>query len=399
MVKKTDRIFTNIKALFNYPGISSKLSRKRNLYFFFPYWSMGGGERVHIDILSLFKDQDPLCFITERSPNAAFRKEFEAVSSVINLGRWAEKKGYKNHILNKIAKTINQQDNPVVFGCNSRFMYSLIPLLEKQVKIIDLLHSFSEEKEGAEWHSLPYVSRIDTRIVLGRKIIDQFRDLYKLNNIPLSYLDRLTIIQNKIDLNQELPGKGYHNRLRILFVARNSPEKRPGIFLKIAELCSEIKLPADFYMIGDFGSWKDKAPSNVEILGEIHEKAELKEQYVKAHLLLLTSNREGLPLVVLESMNSGVVPVCTNVGELSDYISPEKENGILIESSGDEDQTAALFVKEIVKMNNDKARLRHFSENAFKMVKQHFSADKFSAAYQSVISGDHHKNTSPIENS
>jgi len=399
MLKKTTRIFTNVKALFNYPEISSKLSRKRDLYFFFPYWSVGGAERVHIDILTLFKDLAPLCFITEKSSGSAFRQAFEQAATIVYLGRWAEKKAYKTYMLRKIAGTINQQDNAVIFGSNSRFMYDLIPLIADHVTIIDLIHNFADGEEGAEWYSIPRVPRIDKRIILGHKIKDQFRELYKKNHISPAYLDRLTIIPNKIALNTVLVKKNYSSPLQILFIARNSPEKRTSVFLKIAYLCEKRNLPFQFCLIGNFHSLTESIPSNIKLTGELHQNEALNTYYSSAHLLLLTSYREGLPLVVFEGMNFGVVPVCTNVGELSNYISAEQQNGILVENLMNEDTLAELFVEEILKMDNDRIKLKHFSENAFKTVKHRFNPDNFSASYHSVIANNHPKNTNPIENS
>src|SRR5690606_26642134 len=103
------------------------------------------------------------------------KKEFNEVSDVIELKRWGEKKSFKPIILKKIAKVINQQKHPVIFGSNNLFFYDLIPLLNPHVKIIDLTHSFSTDKDGYEHYSLPSAPRIDKRVVLGANALNTFQ--------------------------------------------------------------------------------------------------------------------------------------------------------------------------------------------------------------------------------
>lgn len=379
-------MIANFTALFLYPEISRQLTKKRDLFFFCHAWSFGGAERVHIDILNLFRAQNPICFITDRSKNEGFRKEFEAAADVINLGRWTEKNSYKQHLHKKIARTINSEKQPVVLGCNSRFMYELIPYLEPHVKVVDLIHNFSDHNEGAEWYSVPYIPRLNNRIIVGKTLIKQFTELYHANQIPAHYLERLVVIQNKTQFDNFFPEKNYEDRLQILFVARNSPEKRVETFIRIAQLSEEKNLPVDFKMIGNFNPEQNNLPLNTQIIGEVHDKNTLNEHYKKAHLLLLTSQREGWGLVIFEGMNMGVVPIATNVSELSNYISREKENGIVVENLDNTEDLALQFIKEITFFVINRTQLKEFSMNAFNTMKQLSDNCDFDEAYRKVLS-------------
>lgn len=380
------RILANIKALFLYPKINLALSRKRKLYFFFPYWSFGGAERVHIDIMQLFKEQKPICFVTMHSINSGFKAEMKAIAEVINLGRWGEKRTYRAHLLKKMAKSINKQHNPIIFGWCSGFMYDLIPHLAPHVKIIDLTHNFTENITGIEWYSLPCIPRIDKRIVVSKSIMQQFRDLYQTNNIDPKYLERIEVIQNKIPFEPiTITEKNYLGDLTVLFVARNSEEKRAHLFIEVAKLCYEQNYPINFEMIGDFNDYKDAVSPNLKIIGAIHNKNILNEYYKKAHILLLTSIRESWGLVIFEGMNYGVVPISTNVGELSDYISASKKNGILIDSLEDDAHLVSLFFEQVVFMHNDRLKLNQFSINAYNTVKELSDGCRFSSSYKTLI--------------
>ena len=62
--------------------------------------------------------------------------------------------------------------------------------------------------------------------------------------------------------------------------------------------------------------------------------AEVAEAYQKADFLVLFSNFENLPCVIVEAFSSGVPVLSTAVGGIAEILSPER--GILI-PSGDED--------------------------------------------------------------
>lgn len=387
MNKRIKRILENIKSVLKYPAIRAALSKKNTLYFFSYSWSFGGGERVYVDMLNLFKDLQPICFITGTSVTDGFRKEYEAAAHTINLNRWAQKKILKGYLLKKMARAINAQKNPIIVGWSSEFMYELIPLLAPHVRIIDISHNFTDNGKGLELKTLPYVPRIDQRIVGSKSLVHQFEELYKKQNIPLEYMDRMVFIRNRIPFDNFFPTKNYDSKLEVVFVARNSPEKRSEILIKAAEKCQQENLPVVFKMIGDYDPKKIKAPSNVEMVGIVNDKNVVNEYYKNAHILLLTSQREGWGLVIFEAMNFGVVPISTNVGDLSYYVSSEKANGVLIENRNDVELLSQLFTDEIKRFCNDRVLLKEYSKNAFETVKQLVETSDFEQAYRNVILG------------
>lgn len=387
MLKKIKRLVDNLTALTKYSKIKSELAKERNQYFFFPSWSFGGAERVHVDIMNLFNNPKPLCFITDHSITNGFQKEFEAAADTIELGRWAEKKELKRHLFKMVSEAINAQEHPVVSGWCSRFMYDLIPFLAPHVQVIDIMHNFTDDDKGIEWYSIPHVQRINKRIIVGNVLIQQFKELYRLNNVPDEYLDRLAVIQNKISFNDHFPQKNYEGPLKIIFVGRNSPEKRPNVFIRIAEIAQELNLDVEFKIIGDFDPEETIVPSNTTIIGPVHDQTILKDHYKEAHLLLLTSHRESWGLVVFEGMNMGVVPISTNVGELSNYISIKKENGILIENLEDVETLSQLFISEIQSFLLNRSKLKSFSKKGIDTVKEMAETCDFDEAYKRVLSG------------
>ena len=67
--------------------------RNKNIFFFFPYYHIGGAERVHIDILKVFKNQKTVCIITNSSLNNYFYEEFNSNSKLIEIEKFKKKIG------------------------------------------------------------------------------------------------------------------------------------------------------------------------------------------------------------------------------------------------------------------------------------------------------------------
>lgn len=128
-------------------------------------------------------------------------------------------------------------------------------------------------------------------------------------------------------------------RLSILFVGRLGTEKRPALFIRLAaQLRLEYPcMDLEFRIVGD-GPLRSQLetlresyglePEDVQFLGERSDMAEI---YRSSDILVLTSEYEGTPNVILESMAFGIPVVATNVGGVSEILS--KKAGILVDPS------------------------------------------------------------------
>ena len=116
--------------------------------------------------------------------------------------------------------------------------------------------------------------------------------------------------------------------------------------------------------------------------GEISDRNKLNEIYNDCHLLILTSEREGFPLVIMEAMMNGLVTVSTNVGGISDHINDS--NGILIEDNSAEELKKS-FTNHILNLANDKVSWNKMSDNAYNYAKNNFSKEKFYQLYNELF--------------
>ena len=106
---------------------------------------------------------------------------------------------------------------------------------------------------------------------------------------------------------------------------------------------------------------------------------DLSQHYNNANILLVTSLLEGFPLVVMEAMAYGVVPICTDVGGMKDHVRND-QNGFLVES-GDEEGIVDDFVEKIELLVKQPDKLKSMSEAAYSYAKEHFSMDRFKKEY------------------
>lgn len=373
------------KIKFSYLSLQKLKSKK--IYFFFPFYHIGGAETVHLDIIKLFHcDTKNVCVITNKSIDSSNKNAFETHINIFDIHRLISKIKVKKFALKFTSWIINNADNPTVFGCNSQFFYDLIPYLKQNVLIIDLIHAFAEDEPSAsEKYSLPFTNRIDKRVVLGKKTINDFKQLYLKNNISLVNLDKITIIKNKVDTPDFFPVKPKNERLKIVFVGRNSLEKRPELFFEIANVCYDKNLNIDFFVIGDFKNYLYKIPKNTTLIGEIFNKSILNQYYINSDLLLITSSREGFPMVVLEAMAHGVIPICTDVGEIPDFINEENQNGFVIQNNQKVENIISDFVKQIENLEKARNILNELSLNAYQSVKINFGSKQFSESYVKLL--------------
>ncbi|MGA9213445.1 glycosyltransferase family 4 protein [Kaistella sp.] len=399
---------TKITYLFEFPKFRKQIKKLNDIIFFFPFYHFGGGETVHLDILKIFEKYSTSCFVIHKSDNDFLKEEFEKVTQLIDLGKYKSLK-YESYI-KSLAKKINNRKNPIVFGCNNRFFYNLIGYLDDtKVKIIDLTHAFSyEDPHSVEKFSLPFVHKIHRRVILGQRTYNDYQNLYLKHGIDLNFLERIVIISNAVQIPNFFTIKPLNEGLKVLFVSRNSFEKRPEVFFEIAKRCYERKVNAFFTVIGDFENIENSY-SNINIIGSINIKEELNRYYIDNDVLLITSFREGLPMVILEGMAFGTVPISTDVGEISSFVNNRNNNGILLDDSSveryiniphrytknekwfpnnqlknipeDLETIIEKFIKTIKNLDENRNILNSLSENAYNTLKNNFSEEKQKKAY------------------
>jgi glycosyltransferase involved in cell wall biosynthesis len=158
---------------------------------------------------------------------------------------------------------------------------------------------------------------------------------------------RVFLVENVVDTDRYGGHRGVargERGPRLLFVGRLVEQKRPDRFLRlVARLRRETGEPVEARLVGD-GPQRPALESMLAaldvpagcamFLGEVDD---LRPLYEWADLLVLTSDHEGTPNVVLEAMASGLAVLATAVGGVPDLIC--HGGGLLVRA----DDEAALF--------------------------------------------------------
>jgi len=155
-------------------------------------------------------------------------------------------------------------------------------------------------------------------------------------------LDRIVIIPNGVAPEFFLPAHGHRTPHNLLFVGRLSVQKRVDRLLAAVGLMTQ---PVQLTIVGageDDAALRrqvaDLKLENVTFAGVLTGPA-LLEQYESADIFVLTSEREGMPLVALEAMAAGLPIVGTNVTGIRELIDGV---GVLVDDPVPEQLAAAL---------------------------------------------------------
>jgi glycosyltransferase involved in cell wall biosynthesis len=270
-----------------------------------------------------------------------------------------------------------------VFGSTNRYFYKLLPFLHSGVRCTDMVHNFGGQFEDI---SLPFVPRIERRVVVADFLKEGLRRQYAQHGIAPEYAQRIVVIENAVDLPSKVDTKGTGPALRVLYVGRGSAEKRVHLVARVASTCRRMGVQAEFVLIGDVaGAVAGCDQWACSLAGEVADAAEMRRFYGGADILLLTSRREGMPLVVMEAMAHGVVPICTDVGGISKHVM-DGVNGVLV-PSGDERRIVADMVASLAALAGDRARLQALSAGARRDAVRDFDPRRARSEYRRVLLG------------
>lgn len=382
-----------IKGFFNllkFQLMDAKKIKHAEIVFFFPYYHTGGAERVHLNILQALEGIKCCVIFTHLSATKNFYNDFSKQGAIIELNSILNK---KNNFINKqlkksISQIINRNDSVyAVFGCNTNLYYEILPAISNTKRRIDLVHAFvpNDIRKNQFCNS---ASLLDVRIVINTKAKQDFIAIYEEAAINKSFINRIQIIENGVLVNHNYIRKINFidfQQIKVAFIGRWSDEKCPEIFLEIVKRVKLRFSNVDFVMAGtgmkaNISKIKE---AGVVFLGEITKIEELNKLYKSVDIILITSIYEGFPMVLMEAMIHGVIPVCTNVGGISEHIK-SMENGILINEI-DKAKIIISFEKKISYLIENPHKTMEISRNAQDYAINNFSIERFNTAYKNVF--------------
>lgn len=367
---------------------SSPKIKRSDIIFILPYYHVGGAEQVHLDIVKAVAHKKVTVIFTHLSATDHFLPRFRESASIIELNSIINKKSerVRKALFKTIANAVNNSNTVTyIFGCNTDYFYKMLPLFDSSKRRVDLIHAIAPNDSRVPLlaSSAKY---IDTRVVINRKAKGDLVEIYRDNDIA-TFADHITIISNGVDLPAiQDYSKDFSDRsIRIGFIGRWSDEKRPWLFLEIAQKIQSDFKNVDFKMAGSGmkGHRDTIEKAGVQYIGAITTAQELVAFYKEIDMIVICSSTEGFPMVLMEAMPYGVLPLCTDVGGISEHIL-HQNNGLLI-ADGTETQVVTSFSKQLSDLLDNREELKRLSENAASYAMDHFSIEKFNESYRKLL--------------
>lgn len=211
--------------------------------------------------------------------------------------------------------------------------------------------------------------------------------------------DKIQIIRNGVDTEKFNPDSN-HNELeklipsgfqgRVLISVGRLTEAKDYTNLFNALKLLKDKLDYFLVIIGDGEKKKDLSEwiknnhleDRVVLAGT---KTNIEKYFNKADLFVLSSQREGLPMVILEAMASGVPVIATSVGGIPELID-HNHNGVLVPP-----QNSKALADEIYRVCMDESFRESIKANAIKTIDKDYSlktiTENYIKLYKEIIAG------------
>ena len=365
------------------------------LFYFFPLASVGGTERVHLDVLNALSQYPAEIFIRYkvnpwkgmafkqskegRKEGIQLKLEFEAYGKCTFLSDYLEAPRFGRFIrawyINRLVKKINACSNPIVIFWHRESIEFLWEQLAPHVKIIDIVHNNSNnDVPDSSYLVNDWAPRINRRVLVNAGLMLWISPLYQNQQNPEALLQRISIINHQVSIPKELPIKSM-DVFRVLYVGRDAKEKRISLFFEIAEhFANDSRVW--FEAIGIDQS--DKVPNNVHCYGVITDKKTIEQHYASSHVLVLTSESEGFPKVIAEAMAYGCVPIVTGVGAI-----PEVLNELAFLT--DPKNCVSETIDRIRSFLQEPEVYQQLSKKAYLYATEHFDEDRFNNAWRELI--------------
>jgi glycosyltransferase involved in cell wall biosynthesis len=334
---------------FRFRGITTGLkvtAGRKNVLFVIPALVVGGSEKVGWDIVQGLKDQFDFHLIANKKEDNAWCKQFAAEhKNVVLLDESAEDREYAQYL----PEVIRRLNIDLVVNNNATVFYRCLPALKSefpQLKTLDILHL---EHVGGAIEKYAWAAKyLDRRVCISRQLKDFMTKNYRASDLPTEYDSRIEVVHNGIAekgsrQTAALKGKfktafGIPEENKVIsFIGRLAPEKKPFLFIDIARtLIARFPQHHWTFVMAGGGPFERKVQTRIKecglqphfiLTGMLKDVSQL---LADSFALIVTSQHEGIPLVIEEAFSLGVPVLSTRVGAIHELIQ-EGINGHLID--------------------------------------------------------------------
>ena len=285
------------------------------------------------------------------------------------------------HHARRIARALQEYD--AVLLNDTPYAKSVLGLLPDRTVAISILHMLlpSMVKNAIGNHD-----EVDAIVVVN----PVFKNV--LARRFTRFENRTFAIANAVEVSDEWPKRGVaawgRSVLRVIHAGRIEDRQKGSILLpQIVEEAREFSLDVRLDIVGDgpdlprlkrhLGTATGGSGSTLH--GTLSHEATVR-LLAESDVLLMPSRFEGLPMVLLEAMALGVVPVVTSLDGIADHVVRDGENGFLVNVDDVEG-----FARALVRAAEDREQLKAMSEAAWQTVRDRFDSRSMGRSYLDLI--------------
>lgn len=308
--------------------------------------AVGGVERVMLNILKdLPKNKYRTTIYTTTWNAHEWDDEFKKYSdSIIHVPEILSHRWPQTYVKKYLSHSLINLNPSLIFITNSSDGYAALPSVSQhiQTKIIDLLHTYGTPTEKGAFLriSQPYDHLIDRRVVISNFLREYLIKHYPVNpeKIRTIYNGIPKIPRTISTLRRE--GSEYlgttQQETAISFLGRLQSDKSPGRIVELGYILRDtLREKGAFLAIVGEGNMELELKARAKELGIYNKEVRFfpfttSPQAVAAasRYTIITSNLEGLPMSVLESMQVGTPVIASAVGGIPEII--DIHSGLLI---------------------------------------------------------------------
>jgi glycosyltransferase involved in cell wall biosynthesis len=342
---------------------------------------IGGVESVLLSLAEYFKSHNHHVDFIETSSKGLWSDEFvkkgyDVHSIIINPFE------SRIHHANRLAKHLKDYD--AILINDAPYAQSIIGLLPASVIVLPILHNNLDSMIN---NAISNKGQWDRIVCVSPSLQNALRE-------KTSVLEAETVvISNGVSVVSHWP-KSKENfdtieLLKILFVGRVEQTQKGVLYLPtiIKSVLEKSIQPVHLTIIGDGPSMDDLKKEIAElhlndyisILGSLDHENVI-SQMQQHNVLLMPSHFEGHPIVLMEAMAQGLVPIVSLLPGHTDHVVSNKENGYLCNIDN-----LQCFSDAIVKLQKEKNLLKEMSKKAWEKVFNDFSRDAMASSYIDLI--------------
>jgi len=375
-----------VKAYRQYRRLKDKFKDYTSEYFlFFPYAHIGGAEKVHAEITKLLASKNPFVFITGLDNHSQYPAQFGDKAHLLEVAKCLYHPLFSNRATKLILDKINSVKHPILFGSNNIFFYDLLMQIPDKVYAVDLTHDYDykSNEEKAVFYLSSYL-RCHQRIFISNDTLQRTQTFYRKNFVENEYFERLKLVYNCVEPVNVKRNRVWDEPFKIIYVGRDTPEKRVDLIFELAANCAKQKLPFEFNLIGAIKKRpKYEALNNLKLVGLLKDANEISIHYAGSHFVLITSRSEGFPLTLMEGMMHGCIPISTDVGDIPNHL-VNGQTGFMV-SSLNSDTVVHQLLDVLNRISTGDVDLEKISENAVQYALLKFDQQIFRDAYSKLL--------------